>query len=170
MVIGQCTPKKKDKKPTNLDFLTDYVNQILVPLLHPLPLYLCLTARLPKRTPSIESRTTVCYVQLPTNASRRTYLLGRIGLYLKVRMCHIITYVHVCTNIRYVCFPSICNCLEKIRRQYEFTNFLDSYRRIGGHDQKIRASCALSDTLVRKVQTYRRFQFFPMCYYGTFHT
>ena len=114
-------PQKKDKKPTNLDFLTDYVNQILVPLLHPLPLYLCLTACLSKRTPSIESRTTVCYVQLPTNASRRTYLLGRIGLYLKVRMCHIITYVHVCTNIRYVCFPSICNCLEKIRRQDEFT-------------------------------------------------
>ena len=157
-------PQKKDKKPTNLDFLTDYVNQILVPLLHPLPLNLCLTARLPKHTPSIESRTTVCYVQLPTNASRRTYLLG-IGLYLKVRMCPIITYVHVCTNRRYICFPSICNCLEKIRRQYEFTNFLDSYRRIGGHDQKIRASCAHSDTLVRKVQTYRRFQFFPALIY-----
>ena len=94
MVIGQCTPKKKDKKPTNLAFLTDYVNQILVPLLHPLPLYLCLSARLPKRTPSIESRTTVCYVQLPTNASRRTYLLG-IGLYLKVRMCPIM-YVRTC--------------------------------------------------------------------------
>jgi hypothetical protein len=34
------------------------------------------------------------------------------------------------------------NCLEKNHRQYEFTNFLDSYRRIGGHDQKIRALCA----------------------------
>ena len=43
------------------------------------------------------------------------------------------------------------NCLEKIRRQYEFTNFLDSYRRIDGHDQKIFALCPLSDTLVRKV-------------------
>jgi hypothetical protein len=43
------------------------------------------------------------------------------------------------------------NCLDKIRRQYEFTFFLDSYRRIDGHDQKIRALCTLSDTLVRKV-------------------
>jgi hypothetical protein len=43
------------------------------------------------------------------------------------------------------------NCLEKNRRQYEFTNFLDSYRRIGGHDQKIRALCTLSDSLVQKV-------------------
>jgi len=100
---------------------------------------------------------TVTYERITTYVSIGAYC---IGLYLKVRMCPIVTYVHVCTNIRYVCFPSICNCLEIIRRQYEFTNFLDSYRRIGGHDQKIRALCALSDTLVRIVQTYRRFQFF----------
>ena len=43
------------------------------------------------------------------------------------------------------------NCLEKNRGQYEFTNVLDSYRRIDGHDQKIRASCELSDSLVQKV-------------------
>ncbi len=166
-------PKKKDKKPTNLAFLTDYVNQILVPLLHPLPLYLCLTACLPKRTPSIESRTTVCYVQLPTNASWHMYLLG-IGLYLKVRMCSIITYIHVCTNRWYVCFLSICNCLEKNCIQYEFMNFLDSYHPISGHDQKIRALCALSDTLVRKVQTANLSQvpvfFILLQYVCTVHT
>ena len=146
MVIGQCTPKIKDKKPTNLAFLTDYVNQILVPLLHPLPLYLCLTARLPKHTPSIESRTTVCYVQLPTNASRHTYLLG-IGLYrLKVRMCPIVTYVHVCTNRRYVCFPSICNCLEKIRRQYEFTRIFWIHTVVSADTTKKFVRCAHSVT------------------------
>ena len=42
------------------------------------------------------------------------------------------------------------NCLEKNCRQYKFTIFLDSYRRIGRHDQKNRVLCALSDTLIRK--------------------
>ncbi len=127
-------PKKKDKKPTNLAFLTDYVNQILLPLLHLLPLYLCLTARLPKRTPSIESRTTVCYVQLPTNASRRTYLLGRTV------SVSILKYVCVLSLLTYTYVP--------IDGTYAFRQY--SYRRIGGHDQKIRALCALSDTLVRR--------------------
>jgi hypothetical protein len=45
----------------------------------------------------------------------------------------------------------VSNCLEKLHRQYEFTKFLDSCRRIDGHDQKIRALCALNDSLVRKV-------------------
>jgi hypothetical protein len=103
---------------------------------------------------------TVTYERITMYVSIGAY---RIGLYPKVRMCPIVTYVHVCTNRRYVCFPSICNCLEKkIVGQYEFTNILDSYRRIGGHDQKIRVLCALSDTLVRKVQTYCRFQFFSL--------
>ncbi len=43
------------------------------------------------------------------------------------------------------------NCLEKSRRQYEFTIFLDLYCLIDRHDQKIHASCAPSDSLVRKV-------------------
>ncbi len=73
------------------------------------PTYLCSTARLPKCTPSIALHTPVCYVQLPMNASRHTYLSG-IGLYPYVHMCPILTYVHV-PDIpigRYVRFRQYC--------------------------------------------------------------